>query len=378
VIVQPQHFTFGAGDDKGLQLRCGALLAPITVEYETYGALNSSGSNAILICHALTGNAHAAGRHSEDERKPGWWDDMIGPGKAFDTNKFFIVCSNILGSCYGTTGPDSINPETGEKYRLDFPMITVADMVDTQHRLMQHLQIDKWLAVAGGSLGGMQALQWATAYPDKLHCVIPIATTSMLSPQSIAFDWVGREAIMADENFNDGSYTKDALPERGLAISRMLGHITYLSEIGMRQKFGRRLQEMDNYNFAFSHNFQVESYLRYQGTQFINRFDANAYLYITRAMDYFNLSMEDEADGDLARVMAKAQANFMIISFSSDWLFPPYQSVEIVKALQACKKEVTYCEIQSDYGHDAFLLEFSVLGDLVRNFLATQQESFQP
>ncbi|MCH2207442.1 MAG: homoserine O-acetyltransferase [Lentisphaerales bacterium] len=376
MIVKPRSFTFGQQESDGLKLRCGSVLRDVSVEFEIYGSLNKDKSNAILICHALTGSAHAAGRHHEDERKPGWWDSMIGPGKPFDTDRFFIVCSNILGSCYGTTGPTSINPDTGKPYNMDFPMITVADMVDTQYRLMQHLEITKWLSVAGGSLGGMQALQWAVSYPDAVHCVMPIATTPMLSPQSIAFDWVGREAIMADENFKNGEYTKEELPERGLSISRMLAHITYLSESGMREKFGRRLQEMDEYNFEFSHNFQIESYLRYQGNQFVNRFDANAYLYITRAMDYFNLSMEDP-EGKLENVLEKAKAAFLIVSFSSDWLFPPYQSMEIVKALMKCRREVTYCEIESDYGHDAFLLEDDTLGDIVRNFLCTQMETYK-
>jgi len=376
MIVEPQTFSFGYGDDEGLQLCCGSVLKNIDVAYETYGALNSDASNAVLICHALTGSSHAAGKHKEDDKKPGWWDSMIGPGKAFDTNEYFIVCSNILGSCYGTTGPASINPENDKAYNLDFPVITVSDMVNTQYRLMKHLKIEKWLSVAGGSLGGMQALQWAVSYPDNVHSVMPIATTSMLSPQSIAFDWVGREAIMSDNNFKNGQYTKDKLPEKGLAISRMLAHITYLSETGMREKFGRRLQEMDEYNFDFTFNFQVESYLKYQGSQFVNRFDANSYLYITRAMDYFNLSNEFDAEGDLAKVLERASASFLIVSFSSDWLFPPYQSVEIVKALQKCRREVNYCEIQSDYGHDAFLLEDDVLGSIVQNFLGSQQEVY--
>ena len=376
MIVKPQLFKFAK--DQELQLSCGTVLKDVNVEYETYGTLNDDNSNAVLICHALTGNAHAAGKYSPEDKKPGWWDDMIGPKKAFDTDKYFMVCSNILGSCYGTTGPKSIDPKTGKEYNLNFPMITVSDMVNTQFHLMEFLKIKKWLAVAGGSLGGMQALQWAVSYPKSLQSVLPIATTSMLSPQSIAFDWVGREAIMADKNFNDGQYNKDSLPENGLAISRMLAHITYLSESGMREKFGRRLQEMNDYNFEFSHNFAVESYLKYQGAQFVNRFDANSYLYITRAMDYFNLSNDCNGQGDLAKVLAKTQANFLIVSFSSDWLFPPYQSVEIVKALQECQREVTYCEIDSDYGHDAFLLEHETLGNIVSNFLLTQQGNLSP
>ncbi len=377
MITKTEIFSFGYGDEEGLPLRCGTILKNIDVAYETYGTLNPEGNNAILICHALTGSAHAAGKHSEDDKKTGWWDSLIGEDKPFDIKKYFIVCSNILGSCYGTTGPSSINPQTNEPYNLNFPMITVADMVNVQYKLMEFLKIPKWLSVVGGSLGGMQAIQWTVSYPDKVHSVIPIATTSMLSPQSIAFDWVGREAIMADKNFNNGQYTKNNPPEKGLAISRMLAHITYLSEVGMRDKFGRKLQETNEYNFAFSYNFQVESYLKHQGTQFVNRFDANSYLYITRAMDYFNLSSEFGEKDDLAAVLNRTQAKFCIVSFSSDWLFPPYQSVEIVKALQKCHREVTYCEIKSDYGHDAFLLEDEALGGIIQNFLNVHKESFK-
>ena len=357
----------------GLQLRCGKSLPELTVGYECYGELNEKKSNAILLCHALTGDAHAAGKYHEDDPKPGWWDTMIGPGKAFDTNQYYVVCSNILGSCYGTTGPSSINPETGQAYKLDFPMITISDMVNAQHELMKDLQIDKWLLVTGGSLGGMQALQWSVAYPDKVHACLPVATTASLSPQAIAFDWVGREAIRSDKDFNDGDY-QEKLPESGVSVARMLAHITYLSEESMNQKFGRELQESKDYNFEFNYDFKVESYLNYQGAQFVNRFDANSYLYITRAMDYFHLA--EEGEGSLDKAMDKTSCRFMIISFSSDWLFPPSQSMTVVKALQANKREVSYCEVQSDYGHDAFLLEVDSLGDLVRHFLHYQKKSF--
>ena len=373
MIVEAQYYTFGKDGDT-LTLRSGKVLPEVTVCYEAYGTLSEKKDNAILICHALTGDAHAAGKHSEDDKKPGWWDVLIGPGKAVDTNKYFVVCSSIIGSCYGSTGPESINPETGKIYGLDFPMITIADMVDAQKHLMDHLTIDKWLAVLGGSLGGMQALQWSVSYPDKLQACMPIATTAHLSPQGIAFDWVGREAILHDPNFKDGEYSKDALPEKGLSIARMLAHITYLSEESMNRKFGRGLQEMDTYNFEFSHNFQVESYLKYQGTQFVNRFDANSYLYITRAMDYFDLAAEGE--GSLAKAMAKTKADFLIVSFTSDWLFPTSHSREIVEALQECRKPVTFCEIESDAGHDAFLLEFETLGGMVGNFLKSSEEAY--
>ena len=300
---------------------------------------------------------------------------MIGPGKSFDTDKYFIVCSNILSSCYGTTGPRSINPNTDEAYNIDFPMVTIFDMVNVQKELMDHLKIDKWLAVAGGSLGGMQALQWAVTYPEKVHSCLPIATAAQCSPLSIGFNWVGRESILKDDGFQDGNYPKGSQPEKGLAIARMIAHMTYLSDISMQNKFGRRLQEMDNVNYEFSHNFQVESYLNYQGRQFVNRFDANSYLYITRAMDYFNLSEEGE-DKTLASALAKSQCPFCIVSFSSDWLFPPYQSVEIVNALAENQRTATYCNIQSDAGHDAFLLEVDVLGPIIGNFLSQQQETF--
>ena len=375
MIVQEQDFSFGDKDD-AFQLRCGKALSRVNVRYETYGTLSNKKDNAILVCHALTGSAHAAGRHSEDDKKPGWWDEMIGPGKAFDTDKHFIVCSNIISSCYGTTGPRSKDPDTQELYNKDFPMTTIYDMVKVQERLMRHLEIEKWLAVAGGSLGGMQAMQWSVTFPDKVHSCIPIATCAKSSPLSIGFNWVGRQSILTDENFCEGNYVTGEPPEKGLSIARMIAHMTYLSDASMQNKFGRRLQEMDTINYEFSRNFQVESYLNYQGKQFVNRFDANSYLYITRAMDYFNLADEAGGEGSLAKALSKSQCPFCIVSFSSDWLFPPYQSVEIVEALAENQREATYCNIQSDDGHDAFLLEFETLGAIVRNFLAQQEETF--
>jgi homoserine O-acetyltransferase len=367
-IVSYQDFKFGDEND-GLELDCGKRLAPVNIRYETYGELNSEKNNAVLILHALTGDAHLAGYHDESDKKPGWWDKMVGPGKPFDTDKYFIVCSNVIGGCMGSTGPRSVNPETGKPYNMDFPFITIADMVRAQHRLMQHLEIEKWLSIAGGSMGGMQALQWAVDYPEAVGSVMAIATTTRLSPQSIAFDWVGRQAIMSDPKWKNGEYG-ESVPDQGLAIARMVGHITYLSDESMDLKFGRRLQEEDKNSFDFGRNFQVESYLEYQGQQFVERFDANSYLYISRAMDYFDLSQK--GDGDLSKSLAGLKSPFLVVSFSSDWLFPKSHSKELVKALRNNNIDVSYCNIESAYGHDAFLLEIETLGQLVSGFLASR------
>ena len=360
--VSPQDFTF----NEGLKLQCGQLLAPITLRYETYGALSPDADNAILIEHALSGDAHVAGYYSESDEKPGWWDTMVGPGKTFDTNKYFIVCSNVIGGCSGSTGPGSMNPATGTRYGMDFPFVTIADMVHAQKKLMDHLGIRKWLCVAGGSMGGMQVLRWALLYPDCMESIIPIATTSRISAQSIAFNWVGREAIMSDPEWNGGHYTDQ--PDRGLAIARMLAHITYLSEESMRRKFGRKLQSAKDYSFDFDKDFSVESYLEHQGMRFVDRFDANAYLYITRAIDYFDVA--DKSNGDLAKGLLPIQCKTLVVSFSSDWLFPPEQSREMVRGMLKNGLDVTYCNIKSLYGHDAFLLEDDTLGRLISNFLA--------
>lgn len=360
--VSPQDFTF----NEGLKLQCGQLLAPITLRYETYGILSPNADNAILIEHALSGDAHVAGYYSESDEKPGWWDTMVGPGKTFDTNKYFIVCSNVIGGCSGSTGPGSMNPATGTRYGMDFPFVTIADMVHAQKKLMDHLGIRKWLCVAGGSMGGMQVLRWALLYPDCMESIIPIATTSRISAQSIAFNWVGREAIMSDPEWNGGHYTDQ--PDRGLAIARMLAHITYLSEESMRRKFGRKLQSATDYSFDFDKDFSVESYLEHQGMRFVDRFDANAYLYITRAIDYFDVA--DKSNGDLAKGLAPIQCKTLVVSFSSDWLFPPEQSREMVRGMLKNGLDVTYCNIKSSYGHDAFLLEDDTLGRLISNFLA--------
>jgi homoserine O-acetyltransferase/O-succinyltransferase len=390
-IIAPQKYVFGIEEEDALILDCGEKLWPVTVEYETYGVLNSSKSNAILIIHAFTGDAHVAGYHSENDKKPGWWNEMVGPGKAFDTNKYFIVCSNNIGGCSGSTGPRSINPATQKRYNLTFPIITIADMVRAQHRLMEHLKINKWLAIAGGSMGGMQTLQWAVDYPDCSESIIAIATTSCLSPQAIAFDWVGREAIMSDPNWDNGNYEND-IPEKGLAIARMLAHITYLSDKSMDMKFGRRLKEQipkgigiskdsmtshpldhnkihysrhsqqkhfcnstgpglnndqigNNHTNSFTKNFQVESYLEYQGQRFVERFDANCYLYITRAMDYFDLAAKN--NGNIELSLSVAKASFLIVSFSSDWLFSPEDSQKIVRGLRHNNTDVVYCNIRT-------------------------------
>ncbi len=352
--------------DKPLELECGKTLGPIDVAYETYGQLNGARDNAVLLCHALSGDAHAAGFSRLDDKKPGWWEVMVGPGKGIDTNRYFVICSNFLGGCRGTTGPSSINPATGKRYGLDFPLITIADMVRVQKLLLDKLAIKQLLAVVGGSVGGMQVLQWAIAYPDFVRAALPIATTAHLGAQSIAFDAVGRNAILADSNFADGKYAEGKGPDRGLAIARMIGHITYLSEEGMREKFGRELRNAENYSYDFNPEFAVETYLDYQGQSFVERFDANSYLYITRAADYFDLGKNY---GSLREAFAKTMCRFMVISFASDWLFTPAQSKAMVDALIANRRDVSFCDVASPYGHDAFLLEPETLGAFISRFL---------
>ena len=353
-------------EEKPLSLKCGKTLGPIDVTYETYGQLNEAKDNAVLICHALSGDAHVAGYHREEDKKPGWWDTMIGPGKAIDTNVYFVICSNALGGCRGTTGPSSTNPETGKPYGLDFPIITMADMVDVQKLLLDELGIEKLLAVIGGSMGGMQVLHWAVNYPDRVRAAVVAASTTKLGAQSIAFDAVGRNAILDDPNFADGQYHGTKGPHAGLAIARMIGHITYLSEESMRQKFGRELRTSDKYSYDFGSEFAVETYLDYQGQRFVERFDANSYLYITKAMDYFDLAQEY---GSLQQSFANTSCRFLVVSFSSVWLFTLKQSEEIVHALAADGKDVSFCNIESPYGHDAFLLEPVTLGALIKGFI---------
>jgi homoserine O-acetyltransferase len=364
-IVETKQFTF-AEPPHEMTLECGRTLGPITLAYETYGELNEARDNAILVVHALSGDAHAAGYHHARDKQPGWWDIMIGPGKGFDTRKYFLICSNIIGGCKGSTGPSSIDPCTGRPYGLSFPMVTVRDWVDTQKALIDHLGIKRLLGVVGGSTGGMQVLQWVVSYPDMVRLAIPIATTSKLSAQAIAFNEVGRLAIQSDPNWREGDYYGKAVPRRGLSIARMIGHITYLSDRSMHQKFGRRLQDKSAYGYDFRTDFQVESYLKYKGDHFVNRFDANSYLYITKAMDYFDLT---QAYGGLDKAFAECKTRFLVISFSSDWLFPTYQSKEIVSALRRVPADAIFTEIQTDYGHDAFLLESQQLSSLITNFL---------
>lgn len=364
-IVETKYFTFAEPPNE-MKLECGRTLGPITLAYETYGELSDAKDNVVLIVHALSGDAHVAGYNSPDDEKPGWWDIMVGPGKGFDTTKYFVVCSNIIGGCKGSSGPSSINPQTGRPYGLTFPVVTIKDMVNVQKALLDHLGIDSLLCVIGGSMGGMQVLQWVVSHPEMVRLAVPIATTSRLSAQAIAFDEVGRQAIMSDPDWMDGDYYGKTIPHGGLSIARMIGHITYMSDKSMHDKFGRKLQDKAEYGYDFVTDFQVESYLRYRGDSFVKRFDANSYLYITKAMDYFDLP---EAHDSLRQAFAGVRTKFLVISFSSDWLFPSYQSKEIVSALRYNNIDAIYMEIQSDYGHDAFLLESEQLGSLISNFL---------
>ena len=350
-LVSPQVFRFS----EPLALACGRSLAEYELVVETYGELNAARSNAVLICHALSGHHHAAGYHSPDDRKPGWWDSCIGPGKPIDTNKFFVVSLNNLGGCNGSTGLSSTNPATGKPYGADFPVMTVEDWVHSQARLADALGIEQWAAVIGGSLGGMQAMQWTISYPERVRHCLAIASAPRLSAQNIAFNEVARQAILTDPDFHGGHFLEQGVtPKRGLMLARMVGHITYLSDDAMGEKFGRGLKsEKLNYDFH-SVEFQVESYLRYQGEEFSGRFDANTYLLMTKALDYFDPAAAN--DGDLAKTLAVAKADFCLMSFTTDWRFSPARSREIVDALTAAKKNVCYLEIDAPQGHDAFLM----------------------
>lgn len=352
--------------EEELTLECGKTLKDVTIAYETYGKLNESKDNAILVLHALTADAHAAGYHSPEDKKRGWWDDMIGEGKAFDTSKFFVISSNVLGGCKGTTGPNSINPDTGSPYGLEFPVVTIEDMVKVQKKLVEHLGISK-LIVTGGSMGGMQALEWSTSHSKMVKAAIIIASTSKLSAQSIGFNAIGRNAIISDENFNNGNYYGKKPPEKGLGIARMIGHITYLCEEAMHNKFGRDFKsELKKPSFDFGVDFQVESYLDYQGRIFVDRFDANSYLYITKAIDYYDLASKY---GSLEQAFKKTDSKFLIISFSTDWLFTTEQSKEMVSALIKAQKDVSFVEMQSKCGHDAFLIESENQTKVISSFL---------
>ena len=350
-----------------LKLDCGQSLHPYVIAYQTYGHLDAAKSNAILICHALTGDQHVANIHPVTG-KPGWWETLVGPGKPIDTNRFFVICSNILGGCLGSTGPASLNPATGKAWGLDFPVITIGDMVDAQVALIDHLGIQQLFCVTGGSMGGMQVLEWCARHKNRVLTAIPIATAAWHSSQNIAFHEVGRQAVMADPEWAQGAYLDHGkVPRRGLAVARMAAHITYLSEKALQQKFGRNLQDRSVRSFSFSADFQVESYLRHQGSSFVDRFDANSYLYITRAMDYFDLAAEH---GDiLANAFRGTKTRFCVVSFTSDWLYPTQESKEIVQALNAVAANVSFVEVESDKGHDAFLLEEPVMFDCVRGFI---------
>ena len=362
--VKTQFVTFCETPNE-LLLKSGEKLGHITVAYETYGQLNADKSNAILIFHSLTSDAHAAGFH-EGDKKPGWWDPMIGPGKAFDTDKYFVICANVLGGCKGSTGPASTNPKTGQPYGLGFPVVTIEDMCVPQKMLIDHLGIKKLMNIAGGSMGGLLAQKWAIMYPESTESCILIATNTRHTAQQIALHEVARQAIMSDPDWENGVYYNRTIPARGMAVARMIGHITYMSEKSMDEKFGRKLMRKEKVGYDFSTDFEVESYLKYRGESFVQRFDANSYLYLSKALDYFDLT---EETGDLIEAFKPAKCAFLVVSFSSDWLYPPYQSQQMVKALKANDLDVSAILIESSYGHDAFLIEVDNQSKVVSHFL---------
>ncbi len=364
-LVETQYVELFTAEQP-LRLDSGATLGPVTLAYETYGELNEAHTNAILICHALSGDAHVAGVHAGDDR-PGWWDGFIGPGRAIDTNHHFVICSNVVGGCAGSTGPASTDPTTGRPYGLHFPMVTVADMVRAQAALMDHLGITRLRSVIGGSVGGMQALQWTLDYPERVESCVIIAATARLSAQNIAFNAVSRQAIMTDPEFYDGRYQDhDAIPRSGLAVARMMAHITYLSEEGLQDKFGRALQDRERVSYGFDRDFAVESYLHYQGSKFVQRFDANTYLYFTKAMDYFD-PFPDEATA--ATALAPVECDFFVCSFTTDWRFHSSRSKELVRLLLRHRKHVAYQEFASPHGHDSFLLDLPAYKATLKTFL---------
>jgi homoserine O-acetyltransferase len=355
------------GQDKPLRLDAGVELSPFQIAYKTYGTLNAARSNAVLVCHALTGDQHVASRHPVTG-KSGWWEIMVGPGRPVDTERYFVICPNVIGACMGSTGPSSLNPQTGKPWGLDLPVITIRDMVRAQSMLLDHLGIDSLFSALGGSMGGMQVLQWAASYPERVFSALPLATGTRHSAQNIAFHEVGRQAVMADPEWRGGRYLLEGTnPRRGLAVARMGAHITYLSDAALHRKFGRRFQDRSNPTFSFDADFEVESYLRHQGITFVERFDANSYLYLTRAMDYFDLA--DDYDGVVANAFKGTRTRFCVISFTSDWLFPTSESRAIVHALNAAGARVSFAEIVTDKGHDAFLLDEPELFGIVRGFL---------
>ncbi len=361
-IVRRQYVHF----ETPLALRSGETLERFTLAYETYGRLNADRSNAILICHALSGDAHVAGYYTDDpQEKPGWWDDAVGPGKMFDTDRFFVICSNVIGGCQGSTGPASL-AEDGKPYSLRFPFVTVADMVAAQRHLVDFLGIEKLFAVGGGSMGGMQALQWAVDYPARVGSVLFIASTPRSSTQNIAFNEIGRQAIYADPKWNNGDYYHGPRPEKGLAVARMVGHITYMSESSLEQKFSRRTQNGNGLAYGFDTDFAVESYLQHQGQKFVERFDANSYLYITKALDYYDVA---DGYGSLQAAVARAQCPFLVVSISSDWLYTREQALELVDALRDLEREVQHEHIEATFGHDSFLVEVETMTHIVGGFL---------
>jgi homoserine O-acetyltransferase/O-succinyltransferase len=365
---EPESLVLRLPADKPLLLESGQALAPLQIAYQTYGTLNAAKTNAILVCHALTGDQHVASRNPMTG-KPGWWENMIGPGKPIDTDRFFIICSNVIGGCMGSTGPATRNPATGNPYGTDFPVVTIADMVKAQALLIDHLGIERLLAVMGGSMGGMQVLEWAIRYPDRVVAALPIACAAKHSAQNIAFHEVGRQAVMADPDWKGGHYLREGLvPRKGLGVARMAAHITYLSELALQRKFGRNMQDRTAITFSFDADFQVESYLRHQGVSFVERFDANSYLYVTRAMDYFDLAA-DHGGGNLVSAFRGVKSRFCLISFTSDWLFPTVDNRAIVQALNAVGAPVSFVEIESDKGHDAFLLDEPSLFATAKGFI---------
>ena len=366
-LVEKKYYAFAEPPNE-IILECDKKLGPITIAYETFGELDDDRGNTVLICHALSGDSHVAGYYNKNDPKPGWWDIMVGPGKGIDTNKYFIVCSNILGSCLGSTGPSTYNPKTMEPYGHDFPVVTIGDMVKAQKALLDHLGIKKVLSVIGGSIGGMQVLEWSVRYPEMVVSAVPLATTTRHSALAIAFNEVARQAIMADPNWKNGNYYSGPKPDVGLAVARMIGHITYLSDESLRLKFGRRLQDKTDFSCNFDADFQVESYLRYQGAKFVERFDANSFLYITKAADYFDLEKQ-HGSGSAVKAFSKTRARFLVVSFTSDWLYPTYQSKSMVKAMKKNGLDVSFCEIEAEWGHDAFLLPNERLTALIKNFL---------
>ncbi|MGE0502439.1 MAG: homoserine O-acetyltransferase [Rhizobiaceae bacterium] len=366
---EPSSPVLRFGTDKPLRLEAGSVLSPFQIAYQTYGELNDARSNAILVCHALTGDQHVANTNPVTG-KPGWWDLLVGPGLIVDTERYFVICSNVIGGCLGSTGPASINPQTGTAYGLELPVITIRDMVRAQVMLVDHFGIDRLFCVLGGSMGGMQVLEWCSSYPERVFSALPIAASARHSAQNIAFHEVGRQAVMADPDWRGGRYFESGVkPEKGLAVARMAAHITYLSEAALHRKFGRNLQDRDSLTFGFDADFQIESYLRHQGMTFVDRFDANSYLYMTRSMDYFDLAADH--GGRLAEAFKGTKTRFCVVSFTSDWLFPTVESREIVHALNAAGASVSFVEIETDRGHDAFLLDEPELFGAIRGFIGS-------